>query len=70
VKDRHRLMVKCGRGSETKVDKSSSSNSSVSNIASTKQTSHIITHEDHLVVIETLFHSFCRDDEAFSSMQL
>jgi hypothetical protein len=70
VKERHRLMAKCGIGCETNVDKSSSLNSSVSNMASTKQTSHITTHEDHLVVIETLFHSFCRDDEASSSMQL
>jgi hypothetical protein len=70
VKERHRLMAKCCRGRATNVDKSSSSNNSVSNMVSTKQTAHIITHEDHLVVIETLFHSFCRDDEASSSMQL
>jgi len=55
-------IVKRSTGIEINVGEDSPSSSSVSNVTSTEQTYRITIHESHDVVIETLFHSFCRDD--------
>ena len=55
-------IVKRSTGIEINVGEESPSSSSVSNVTSTEQTYRITIHESHIVVIETLFHSFCRDD--------